>query len=317
MKHTRTSFATLAWRSALLSMMLAVAGCITVANSIVADTDHRSIAVITDTSVADGGKLLVDGTNGRVTVSRDPTLSRLEVTAEFHCGGATQAESNDRVKHTRLIAERTTDGGIHVHAQFPALQSGAAHSPSDSANLDIRAARLDGIEITTNNGRIKVEGFAGQLQARTSNGVIRINGHSGPVLLQTSNGAIDARNIGTPAELETSNGTVEATLASGQDGPVSVRTSNGGVRLELPASWSGHVEAETSNGRVNLEGSGRSKNIAVDKAHGTMDIDGAGKSKASILSSNGNVRVTALAAAPAAAAAPATPAATATPPATK
>jgi DUF4097 and DUF4098 domain-containing protein YvlB len=76
---------------------------------------------------------------------------------------------------------------------------------------------------------------------------------------------------------------------------VSVRTSNGGVRLELPVSWSGHVEAETSNGRVNLEGGGRSKNIAIDKAHGTMDIDGPGKSKASILSSNGNVRVTALA----------------------
>jgi hypothetical protein len=294
--------------------LVAVAGCITVANSIVADPDHRSIAVITSTSVADGGKLLVDGCNGRVTVSRDPTLSKLEVTAEFHCGGATQAESNDRVKRTRLIAERSSDGGIHVHAEFPALQSGATHSPSDSANLDIRAARLDGIEISTNNGRIKVEGFAGQLKARTSNGVIRINGHSGPVLLQTSNGAIDARNIGTPAELETSNGTVEASLASGQDGPVSVRTSNGGVRLELPVSWSGHVEAETSNGRVNLEGGGRSKNIAIDKSHGTMDIDGAGKSKASILSSNGNVRVTALVATPAAAE---TPPAAATPPATK
>jgi hypothetical protein len=276
--------------------LMAVAGCITVESSTVADPDHRSIPVITNTSVANGGKLLVDGINGRVTVSRDPTLSKLEVSAEFHCGGATQAESNDRVKHTRLIAERTTDGGIRVRAEFPTLQSGAAHSPSDSANLDIRAARLDGIEIATTNGRIKVEGFAGELKARTSNGGIRINGHSGPVLLQTSNGAIDARNIGTPAELETSNGTVEATLASGQDGPVSVRTSNGGVRLELPVSWSGHVEAETSNGRVNLEGGGRSKNIAVEKAHGTMDIDGAGKSKASILSSNGNVRVTALAA---------------------
>ena len=300
-----------------IAALVAVAGCITVESSTVADPDHRSIPVITNTSVADGGKLLVDGINGRVTVSRDPTLSKLEVTAEFHCGGATQAESNERVKRTRLIAERSSDGGIHVHAEFPALQSGATHSPSDSANLDIRAARLDGIEISTNNGRIKVEGFAGQLKARTSNGVIRINGHSGPVLLQTSNGTIDARNIGTPAELETSNGTVEASLASGQDGPVSVRTSNGGVRLELPVSWSGHVEAETSNGRVNLEGGGRSKNIAIDKAHGTMDIDGAGKSKASILSSNGNVRVTALAATPAAAANPATPAATATPPATK
>ncbi|MEN9642649.1 MAG: hypothetical protein RIR77_1838 [Planctomycetota bacterium] len=276
--------------------LMAVAGCITVESSTVADPDHRSIPVITNTSVADGGKLLIDGINGRVTVSRDPTLSKLEVSAEFHCGGATQAESNDRVKHTRLIAERTADGGIRVRAEFPALQSGAAHSPSDSANLDIRAARLDGIEIATTNGRIKVEGFAGQLKARTSNGGIRINGHSGPVLLQTSNGAIDARNIGTPAELETSNGTVDASLASGQDGPVSVRTSNGGVRLELPVSWSGHVEAETSNGRVNLEGGGRSKNIAVEKAHGTMDIDRAGKSKASILSSNGNVRVTALAA---------------------
>ena len=299
------------------AVLMAVAGCITVATSIVADTDHRSIAVITNTSVADGGKLLVDGTNGRVTVSRDPTLSQLEVTAEFHCGGATQAESDDRVKHTRLIAERTTDGGVRVRAEFPALQSGAAHSASDSANLDVRAARLDGIEIATTNGRIKVEGFAGQLKARTSNGGIRVNGHNGPVLLQTSNGPIDARNIGTPAELETSNGTVEATLMSGQDGPVSVRTSNGGVRLELPTSWSGHVEAETSNGRVNLEGGGRSKNIAVDKAHGTMDIDGAGKSKASILSSNGNVRVTALAGTTATAAAPATPAATVTPPATK
>ena len=35
--------------------LAAVAGCITVTNSIVADPDHRSVAVITYTSVADGG----------------------------------------------------------------------------------------------------------------------------------------------------------------------------------------------------------------------------------------------------------------------
>jgi hypothetical protein len=293
-----------------VAALVAVAGCVTVVNSIVADPDHRSTAVITNAEVADDGKLLVDGINGRVTVSRDPTLSKLEVTAEFHCGGATQAESNERVKQTRLIAERTTDGGIHVHAAFPPLKSGAAHSASDSANLDIRAARLDGIEIATSNGRIKVEGFAGQLQARTSNGGIRVNGHQGPVRLQTSNGAIDARNIGSPAELETSNGTIESTLAVGQDGPISIRTSNGGVLLVLPASWGGHVEAETSNGRINFEGGSRAKNVAINDARGTMDIAGSGTSTAKVFSSNGNVRVTV-------AATPAAAPATATPPATK
>lgn len=305
--NTHSPLRTVAALTVLAVTIVAVAGCITVVNSIVADPDHRSTAVITNAEAADGGKLLVNGINGRVTVSRDPTLSKLEVTAEFHCGGATQAESNERVKQTRLIAERTTDGGIDVHAAFPPLQSGEAHSASDSANLDIRAARLDGIEIATSNGRIKVEGFAGQLQARTSNGGIRVNGHQGPVRLQTSNGAIDARNIGSPAELETSNGTIESTLAVGQDGPISIRTSNGGVLLVLPASWGGHVEAETSNGRINFEDSNRATNVAITDARGTMDIAGSGTSTAKLFSSNGNIRVSVAATTPAAASTAPTP----------
>lgn len=275
---------------ALALLALACPACIVV------DSSHGgagplSAATRRDAAAAEGGTLAVENRNGRITVSRDPTLTEVRIAAEFRCGGETQDEADARAKDARLVAERSGDGTVHVHVEFPQMRSGAGRCSADSAQIDIRAARLQGLELATTNGHVQVTGFAGQLRARTANGGIRVDGHDGPVQLDTTNGAIHAHGIGLPAQIETSNGSVDAAIADGQSGAVDVRTSNGSVSLDLPATWGGTVEARTSNGRVTLEGGGRATAITVDRSAGSMTLPGAAPSTANVRTSNGSVRV--------------------------
>jgi hypothetical protein len=281
---------------ALASSILATA-CAT-AQQGPGDDAVRSAPVTANATAPAGGTLVVEGRNGHVAVSRDAGLSDVRVTAEIRCAGTTQEEADARARATKLVAERAADGALRVHVEFPPFPGAPDRQrhPGDAANIDVRAPRVDGMQLSTVNGHVLVTGLGGALQARTANGGIRIEGHAGPVQATTSNGPIQATGIGLPAELVTSNGGVQAVVTEGATGAVDVRTSNGSVKLELPASWAGHVDASTSNGRVTMEGSGRATATTSDRTHGTMDLPGTAPAKATIATSNGSVHVRAAAA---------------------
>ena len=233
--------------------------------------------------------------NGHVAVSRDPALADVRITAEIRCGGATQEEADARAKGAKLVAERTADGSLGVHVDFPPLAGGGTRHGADSANIDVRVPRVDGMRLSATNGHVQVAGLGGPLMARSTNGGIRIDGHAGPVQATTTNGAIQAIGIGLPAELGTSNGAVHAVVSEGATGAVDLYTSNGSVQLDLPASWAGHVDAATTNGRVTMEGAGRATAVTSDRDHGSMELPGSAPAKATVRTSNGSVRVRAAA----------------------
>jgi len=239
-------------------------------------------------SVADGKSLFVSTDNGRVELIKDPVAAELRIEAKLRCTGATQAEADERLAKSRLVAVRDDAGCVRVSVEFPE-RSGLAWSwPDDAASITVRAADLSGIEVVTSNGAIVSSGFSGQATLVTSNGRISVDGHNGPVTARSSNGAIVVSGVRS-LSARTSNGRIEAALAEGSAGDVDLDSSNGAVSLVLPASWKGVVTAETSNGSVDLKG-GMVRKHDGSKSMTVGDAAGA-TARATIETSNGRVQV--------------------------
>ncbi len=271
----------------------AAGGCIVIDSSHASSSGKKSASVVMNAAAAEGARLEVRSTNGRIEVRRDPTLDKVEVEAEIRCAGETQEEADERVKAAKLVAANDADGIVRVRVEFPPMRSGRERHPSDGARISVRAARAGALDLETSNGAIQVEGMGGVLHAETGNGAIVVDGHDGPVRLSTSNGAIHATRVGLPAELDTSNGRIEAEFVAGAKGAVTASTSNGAVRIVLPADWSGTVTARTSNGSVAMEGGSRATATRVERGSGTMTVGPAAEAaaRAEVVTSNGAVRV--------------------------
>lgn len=288
---TTASSRAIALLAALASF--AAGGCIVIDSSHASSTGKQSASVVTNAAAAEGTRLEVRSTNGRIEVRRDPTLDKVEVEAEIRCAGETQEEADERVKAAKLLATRDDDGTVRVRVEYPPMRSGRDRHGSDGARISVRAARAAAIDLETSNGAISVEGMGGTLHAETGNGAITVDGHDGPVRLSTSNGAIHATRVGLPAELDTSNGRIEAEFLPGATGSVTASTSNGAVQLVLPAAWSGTVTARTSNGSVSMEGGSRATATHVERGSGSMTVGPAAEAtaRAEVVTSNGAVRV--------------------------
>ncbi|MEY5032658.1 MAG: hypothetical protein RL354_1689 [Planctomycetota bacterium] len=239
----------------------------------------------------EGAKSVVAATeNGSVELVQDASATTMQISADVRCTAATAAEAETRVKATKLVAERDASGNVRVGVEFPPRGTAASFlnmGQSDSARIVIRAATLEGIEVTTTNGSIDVGAFRGNAKLATSNGSIVIDGHAGPVEARSSNGAIRASGVLAPIVAETSNGRIEVSLAAAAQGDVHLETSNGSVSLELGESWQGTVSADTSNGKVDLSGGDVVERVGSKR----MTIGDAAKANATIDTSNGRITV--------------------------
>lgn len=228
--------------------------------------------------------------NGSVELVKDASATTMQISAAVRCTAATTEEAEARVKATKLVAERDADGKVRVAVEFPSRGSAAnflSMGESDSASIVIRAASLDGIEVTTTNGSIEVGAFRGTAKLGSSNGSIVIKDHAGPVDARSSNGSIRASGVLAPITAETSNGRIEVALAPEAQGDIVLDTSNGSVNLELGDSWQGTVTADTSNGKIDLAGG----EVAKQGGRKTMTVGDGSKAAATIDTSNGRVTV--------------------------
>lgn len=245
-------------------------------------------------AVADAKSVVVATENGSVELIHDPSATSMQISAAIRCSGQTEEKAAERVKATKLVAERDASGAVRVGVVFPPREPavtvvfvGEMAGSDDAATIVIRAANLDGIEVSTSNGSIDVGAFSGLAKLATTNGSIEVKDHAGPVDARSSNGAIRASGVLAPIAAETSNGRIEVSLAPNAQGDIELETSNGSVTLDLGASWQGTVTADTSNGRIELSGGERVKKRSAQ----TMTVGDASKASAKIDTSNGRVTV--------------------------
>jgi hypothetical protein len=277
-----------------------LSGCSCTWNGVVKSTAMKGA---TAAHVA-GSALLVETRNGGVTVEADPASDAVRIEARITCGGATQAEADERLAGATLEVRRETDQRLVVRPVFP----GGARS-GDGAGITVRTPGADGVDLYTSNGPIRARGLSGRLLVDTSNGPIEVEDHTGSVRLDTSNGGIVARNVagaleadtsngpvriedcGGPITADTSNGSITVSLRPDQPGPVHLDTSNGSITLRVGPAFVGSMRLSTSNASVSLRDDlGRVKQQSISRNGGMVEIGEGGDS--SILdTSNGRIEV--------------------------
>ena len=242
-------------------------------------------------SVADAKSVVVSGENGSVELIHDPAALTMQVSAVIRCSSDTQEKADARAAAATLTTVADESGKVRVGVEFPprdpASAIGMYSGSGDAARIVIRAASLEGIEVSTSNGSIDVGAFRGAAKLSTSNGSIEIKDHAGPVDARSSNGAIRASGVRAPISATTSNGRIVVALAADAQGDIELASSNGSVTLDLGSSWQGTVTADTSNGKVDLSGG----EVLKKQGSKTMTIGDAAKAKATIETSNGRVTV--------------------------
>ena len=231
----------------------------------------------------DGSALAIRGRNGRIEVSAEPGLDHVVIEARITCAANSYAEAQSRLDATRISVERLDDGTLEIQPVFPQPRHG-----NEGAALTVRVPAANGVNVSTSNGRIVVEGLSGPLKMRTSNGRVIVRDHTGPADIITSNGAVVVTgHVGTLA-VGTSNGSVEA---AGVTGPSRITTSNGSVKLQVGASFAGAVSFDTSNGSITvIDHSGRITETRLGRSSGRVVV-GEGGEASIVDTSNGSIKL--------------------------
>ena len=114
------------------------------------------------------------------------------------------------------------------------------HGPSRghwSASFRVEVPSSYDLDLTANNGGLRVEGVDGQVRLETSNGGISLASVSGDVKGRTANGGLQIDLDG------------DTWRGEGLD----VVTTNGGVQLEVPAGYSAELVTGTVNGTMHVD----------------------------------------------------------------
>lgn len=215
------------WPRAMAAILICGAAALTAGCGIIAPPQRTA-----DTANVDGEitEVRIDSSSGSVIVEGDDDAE-----------GATI----ERAVTTR--ANRTV-GPTHSVDGSTLVLSGCGRWCS----VDYVARIAEGVDVSGNtaNGAIELTDV-GEVDVRTTNGRISLDGVAGDVTAESSNGRIEGEGLdGSGVDVSTSNGSVDVELGAPQD--VRARTSNGPIELRVP-DGSYRVTAQTSNGPTDVQ----------------------------------------------------------------
>jgi len=189
--------------------------------------------------------------------------------ADIQVKACVQGAAEDAGAAAALAKQVTiSDGPGRVVAKGP--------SPADhawwSVSYEIWAPMSANLQLTANNGSIRLEGMAGQVHA------------------QTLNGSIQFKNVSGDVDGETTNGSLSVDLANGawQGKGLKLNTVNGSIQMHLPENISADVAASTVNGKIRTE---FFANVNVEDPHSAVFTLGAGGPKIEARTVNGSVQI--------------------------
>ena len=221
--------------------------------------------------------------NGRITLEGSDR-DRVVVRAWKEVRGK-RAVAEEFVQQVEIYAEQIGDE-LRIFTQHP--------PPPKGVNLAVRYAietpREVDVNLRTVNGKIKISGISGAIDATTVNDVIKLEGGTGPIRARTTNGSIRAEidMFGNDAEFSTTNGSVGVEVHRGV-APVTVLTTNGSINLTLPTDFAGQLDAEARRGRVHSD----FPIPVVGKVRNQLkgEIGEGGEAVVKLRSSNGSIRL--------------------------
>ena len=245
------------------------------------ESDDGYTAVVNKTfSVAPGGTLDLEATNGSITVTggdrsevvveetiRFEDASREETTEYLDENATSYEQTNNtvRIRGPKLNGDSWWGSDddvqysyrVEVPRRFSTrLQtSGGSLTITDlegdvdgkTAGGSVTTERITGtVEVRTAGGSLALRGIDGQVQGRTAGGSIAVEDVTGPLNVRTAGGSIRISEVDDSVTAKTAGGSVQVERV---DGAVEARTSGGDVTVRGVAQ---EVRAKTSGGDIEL-----------------------------------------------------------------
>jgi DUF4097 and DUF4098 domain-containing protein YvlB len=162
---------------------------------------------------------------------------------------AVKRATDDReLQGIKVLAQQGAAGDITLRAEFDKSfahvyreQAGRVTSyvSNASAEFDLYVPRNSTLFVSTGDGRLRVDGVAGQLDLRTGDGPIDVTGARGNLRAETGDGRIRVENFDGDAEARTGDGRI---TLDGNFRKLSARTGDGTISLTLPEGANATVE---------------------------------------------------------------------------
>jgi hypothetical protein len=151
-------------------------------------------------------------------------------------------------------AAPTSGGGAGLLGQVQASLNGGTLRASGPASdgwvvyFIVTAPTSASVDVSANNGPIRVAGMTGTTAARAQNGPIELTEVSGRVTARTENGPIAFEGGSGTIDLLAQNGPVAVRLAGSKwgEGSLTAKAQNGPVKLRVPRGFGSGVRIHSS-----------------------------------------------------------------------
>jgi len=200
-------------------------------------------------------------------------------------GGRTMADAEAAFEALDVYVEPTSGSTQRIGWRW----KGIKHSNwGASVAFDIKAPgdiRFDG---KTHNGRVEIDGLAGDVRVVTHNGPMNVTSAEGKLYGKTHNGKIVATYDGDDVKLITHNGRITADLSRCAVLGGTITTHNGSVEVVVGEDSSTSLTARTHNGSIECDVPLSSGRYSKCKLTGTI---GTGQGTLDVITHNGSVRI--------------------------
>ena len=282
LKRTSTLTAVLAVAAVLMSVL----GCdVSIPTGTTSEGFERTYTEHLEQTLDGRGASLLDARtiNGAITLEGS-AQDRVIVQIRKEIRAFSKQEAEAFAQKVQVHVKRNGNE-IQIYKEHPKppnhIQVVVAYEIQSPSGVDVR--------LGTVNGRIRIRGMVGTVDAETINGAIDLVGGGSRVGLSTVNGDIDAlvEPLGGEGRFFAVNGSVDVEVRSGV-APVTATTTNGSVELTLPGNFSGQLSARAARGRVRSEFP-MSLPPGSPQNYLTGPLGKGGNTQVTLLTTNGNV----------------------------
>jgi ribosomal protein L6P/L9E len=161
-------------------------------------------------------------------------------------------------------------------------------------HIDILAPAKSDLDVSTEDGRLTVSGFEGELRLSTEDGDLSVSACSGVARVSAEDGDVNVRDFqgDVDAGIEDGDLRVEGKLgrlsADAEDGDVDVRlaegsvmtadwrveAADGGVRIQVPEGFAADLDVDTRDGSIDLDLPATAAELSEGKLTGSMNGGG-------------------------------------------
>lgn len=182
-------------------------------------------------TVAAGGELTIENTNGRIVV-KPGTGPGIEIVATRVAMAGTDEAAKKLLADTR-IEETVSGNSVKVSSASGRINFSGTQYRVD---YEVRAPIGIALKLSATNGEIDVTDWEGRVE------------------MSATNGQLDGRGLKGEVDASTTNGEINIRLAQLAERGITVETTNGEVSIEVPKDAKGRLLARVMNGHISVDG---------------------------------------------------------------